>query len=217
MLAKSDLPKVLYVRSTKSLSKEDAFDMFARFLNDERRRQNNTDHPSDLDTTNTAGGGGGGGGGEDYTSSSSSFLTTSMAQIWSELRMACNSLLDDIATEPTIMSSSSSNLSAPIITKKRKPVTPWKDDTNKTLASVTDTMNVNTTPSSPIAVATEQQQDSGRTPSTKGEKELTKDEKKKAKKERKLAKQAKKEAKQAKKEAKREKKEAKKKRKRDED
>ena len=134
MLAKSDLPKVLYVRSTKSLSKEDAFDMFARFLNDERRRQNNTDHPSDMDTTNTVGGGGGGGGGEDYTSSSSSFLTTSMAQIWSELRMACNSLLDDIATEPTIMSSSSSNSSAP--TRLYYNHTTNKKDNNQLLLSL---------------------------------------------------------------------------------
>jgi hypothetical protein len=68
MLAKSDIPKVTKIMSSSSVSNEDAFDMMARFLESEKTKQKS------LDLT-----------GEEYLASSS--------HAWSELRLACNSLL----------------------------------------------------------------------------------------------------------------------------
>ena len=91
MLAKSDVPKTTKVMSSVSISDDDAFEMMSNFLESEKIKQKS------LDLT-----------GEEYLASSS--------HAWSELRLACNSLLKDkddpraVAPWKKAESSSSGNL-----------------------------------------------------------------------------------------------------------
>jgi hypothetical protein len=164
MSEKTSLPRVAKVKSTTPVSDLDAFDMMSRFLAAEKAKQ--LSHDSS---------------GQTYLASSS--------QTWNDLRLACNSLLDD--NDP-----------------RREPVPDWKDETG----DLTTTGDLNTTTTSPsppkTSVATT-------TPAT--EKSVKKEARRSEKKEKKEAKSAKKEVKKAKKEAKKEKKKSSKKRKHEEE
>ena len=105
MLAKSDVPKTTKVMSSVSISDDDAFEMMSNFLESEKIKQKS------LDLT-----------GEEYLASSS--------HAWSELRLACNSLLKDkddpraVAPWKKAESSSSGNLNEISLEEPSSPGVP---------------------------------------------------------------------------------------------
>jgi hypothetical protein len=138
-----NLPRVEKVKASTPLSDLEAFDMMSRFLAAEKAKA------IDLDFA-----------GQSYLASSS--------QVWNDLRMTCNSLLED--NDP-----------------RREPVTAWKDDADFALApslskSILTSKSTNKT-------------DKEAERSAKKEKKEAKKAKKEAKKIKKEAKKAKKEAK----------------------
>ena len=144
--------KVSQVKSSTPISDLEAFDMMSRFLAAEKAKQLSLDFA-----------------GQSYLASSS--------QIWNDLRVACNSLLED--NDP-----------------RRDPVAEWKDDA---VFAVTSTSK-----STPSTKVEEEEEESTK---EEEERRSAKREKKEAKKARKEAKKAKKEAKKAKKESKKRKRE----------
>lgn len=144
----NDAMKVSQVKSSAPISDLEAFDMMSRFLAAEKAKQLSLDFA-----------------GQSYLASSS--------QIWNDLRLACNSLLDD--NDP-----------------RREPVAEWKDDS--VFAATTPSPSKSQTD---LATSTEKSTED------KEERRSAKKEKKEAKKAKKEAKKAKKEAKKARKEKKR--------------
>lgn len=160
----SSLPSVEKVKSTVPLTDLQAFDMMSRFLQAEKAK-----HLS-LDIA-----------GQSYLSTSS--------QIWNDLRLACNSLLEHHD-------------------HRREPVAEWKMDTDVVVSPTPEdpTLEESTpVPDSTKSSASPDKKDKEiRSSSKKEKKEL----KKARKEEKRSAKKAKKEAKKAKKEAKKRKRES---------
>lgn len=158
MFENANLPRVVRVKSTVPVTDElEVFDMMSRFLASEKAKQLSHDFA-----------------GQAYLASSS--------QIWNDLRLACNSLLEQ--NDP-----------------RREPVAPWKEQLEETTGSV----------GTPVSVKEESSSDddSDKKMKEKSESDIIKSEKKSAKKAKKEAKKMKKAAKKA---AKKEKKEKKRKR-----
>jgi hypothetical protein len=140
-----NLPRVEKIISSAPLSDLEAFDMMSRFLEAEKAKQLSLDFA-----------------GQSYLSASS--------QIWNDLRLACNSLLEDNDS-------------------RREPVAEWKMD-----------VDFETTPTPSKSVATAKSTDKDAKRSAKKEKKEAKKAKKDAKKEKKEAKKARKEIKKRKRE-----------------
>jgi predicted GNAT family acetyltransferase len=150
MSEKTSLPRVSKVKSTAPVSDLDAFDMMSRFLAAEKAKQLSHDF------------------------SGQTFLASS-SQTWNDLRLACNSLLDD--NDP-----------------RREPVAGWKDETG----DLTTTATTSPSPSkTEIATTTPATEKSIKKESRRSEKK----EKKEAKKAKKEVKKAKKSAKKEKKDS----------------
>jgi outer membrane biosynthesis protein TonB len=155
MLERTSLPRVSQIKSTTAVSDLDAFDMMSRFLASQKAKQLSLDFA-----------------GQSYLASST--------QTWNDLRLSCNSLLED--NDP-----------------RREPVVEWKDERSldETPASPNDDIETSMTTTTPATVKSE-----------KLDKKSAKKEKKEAKKEKKEAKKVKKEAKKVKKEIKKRKRES---------
>jgi hypothetical protein len=149
MSEKTSLPRVAKVKSTTPVSDLDAFDMMSRFLAAEKAKQLSHDFS-----------------GQTYLASSS--------QTWNDLRLACNSLLDD--NDP-----------------RREPVAGWKDETG----------DLTTTTTSPSPSKTEIETTTPATEKSvkKEARRSERKEKKEAKKAKKEVKKAKKSAKKEKKDS----------------
>ena len=142
----NDAMKVSQVKSSAPISDLEAFDMMSRFLAAEKAKQLSLDFA-----------------GQSYLASSS--------QIWNDLRLACNSLLED--NDP-----------------RREPVAEWKDD------SVFAATTPSPSKSTGLAISTgKSAEDEEERRSAKKEKKEAKKAKKEAKKAKKEAKKARKEKK----------------------
>lgn len=138
------LPRVEKIISSAPLSDLEAFDTMSRFLEAEKAKQLSLDFA-----------------GQSYLSASS--------QIWNDLRLACNSLLEHNDS-------------------RREPVAEWKTDENSAAMGVE-------TPTQPVSLTTTKSNSNDAKRSAKKEKKEAKKAKKKAKKVKKEAKKAKKEMK----------------------
>ena len=143
--------KVSQVKSSTPISDLEAFDMMSRFLAAEKAKQLSLDFA-----------------GQSYLASSS--------QIWNDLRVACNSLLEE--NDP-----------------RRNPVPEWKDDN---VVAVTSTPK--STPSTKEEEEEESTKEEKERRSAKREKKEAKKARKEAKKAKKEAKKARKESKKRKRE-----------------
>jgi hypothetical protein len=152
MMENLSLPRVERVKSTTPTSNLESFDMMSRFLAAEKTKQLSLDFA-----------------GQSYLASSS--------QTWNDLRLSCNSLLED--NDP-----------------RREPVAPWKDESG-----------FEATPSPPESMATTPATEKIDKEARRSEKKEKKEAKKAKKEAKRVKKEDKKEDKKAKKEDKKRKRE----------